>query len=345
MLPLLLEHDYLRETVALTGSRGRPRKMLRVNPGKHVVVGVKIGPARVSAVITDMAAGVLARAEEPIGDSTLETALSAAASLTRRLLSEVPEAADRASGVGVGVSGHVEPGTGVCLYSSLLDWDQVDVAGPLRAATGLPVVVNNDVNTLVVAERWFGRGRGVDTFAVVTVGPGIGCGLLIGGTLFSGATGLAGEFGHLPLDPAGPLCSCGHRGCLESLAGDRAVLRHVRDAGVTCTTIDEAVGLARSPRGWSRTAARAAFAEAGAALGRGLAVLCNLLNPQLIIIAGEGAAAHDLFGPAMSRALQAHAFSAAARDCSLHVDPVPHGQWARGAACLVIRDAVDGALS
>ncbi|MFE8977687.1 ROK family protein [Streptomyces cyaneofuscatus] len=345
LLPLLLEHDYLRETVTLTGSRGRPQKMLRINPGKHVVAGVKIGPARVSAVITDMAAGVLARAEEPIGDSTPETALSAAASLTRRLLSEVPEAADRTLGVGVGVSGHVEPCTGVCRYSSLLDWDQVDVAGPLRAATGLPVVVNNDVNTLVVAERWFGRGRGVDTFAVVTVGPGIGCGLLIGGTLFSGATGLAGEFGHLPLDPAGPLCSCGHRGCLESLAGDRAVLRHVRDAGVTCTTIDEAAGLARSPRGWSRTAARAAFAEAGAALGRGLAVLCNLLNPQLIVIAGEGAAAHDLFGPAMSRALQAHAFSDAARDCSLHVDPVPHGQWARGAACLVIRDAVDGALS
>ncbi|MEW1616520.1 MULTISPECIES: ROK family protein [unclassified Streptomyces] len=345
MLPPLLEHDYLRETVARAGDRGRPRKMLRLNPGKHVVVGVKIGPAQVSAVVTDMAADVLARAERPIGDPTPRTALSAAANLTRRLLSEVPEAADRALGVGVGVSGHVDPGTGLCRYSSLLDWDQVDVAGPLHEATGLPVVVNNDVNTLVVAERWFGRGRGVDTFAVVTVGPGIGCGLFLDGALFSGATGLAGEFGHLPLDPAGPLCRCGRRGCVEALAGDRAVLRHLRDAGVTCTTIEEAARLARSPRGSARTVARAAFAEAGAALGRGLAGLCNLLNPRMIVVAGEGAAAHDLFGPAMSQALQAHAFSDAARDCSLHVDPVPHDLWARGAACLVIRDAVDGTLS
>ncbi|MFZ4276737.1 ROK family protein [Streptomyces arboris] len=345
MLPPLLEHDYVRESTAPQGGRGRPRKMLRLNPDKHVVVGVKIGPAQVSAVITDMAAGVLARAEEPIGDRTPRTALSAAANLTRRLLSEVPEAADRALGVGVGVGGHVDPGTGVCRYSSLLGWNQVDVAGPLKKATGLPVVVNNDVNTLAVAERWFGRGRGIDTFAVVTVGPGIGCGLLLGGTLFSGATGLAGEFGHLPLDPAGPLCGCGRRGCVEALAGDRAVLRHVRDAGFVCATIDEAIGLARSPSGSARTVARAAFAEAGAALGRGLAGLCNLLNPQMIIIAGEGAASHDLFGPAMSQALREHAFSDAARDCSLHVDPAPHDLWARGAACLVIRDAVDGVLS
>ncbi|MFJ7063049.1 ROK family protein [Streptomyces microflavus] len=270
--------------------------MLRLNPGNHVVL---------SAVVTDMAADILARVEEPIGDPTPRTALSAAANLTRRLLSEVPEAADRALGVGVGVSGHVDPGTGLFRYSSLLDWDQVDVAGPLHEATSLPVV---------------------DTFAVVTVGPGIGCGFFLDGALFSGATGLAGEFGHLPLDPAGPLCRCGRRGCVEALAGDRAVLRHLRDAGVTCTTIEEAAHLAH-----------AAFAEAGAALGRGLAGLCNLLNPRMIVVAGEGAAAHDLFGPAMSQALQAHAFSDAALDCSLRVDPVPHDLWAWGASSSTTR--------
>ncbi|GHD52529.1 ROK family transcriptional regulator [Streptomyces galbus] len=345
MLPPLLEHGYLHESDTAPNGRGRPQKMLHVNPDKHTVVGIKIGPAQVSGVITDMAANVLARLEEPIADRTPETALSAAAALTRRLLAQTPEAADRVLGVGVGVSGHVDSAAGICRYSALLDWNKVDVAGPLRAATGLPVVVNNDVNTLVVAERWFGQGRDVDSFAVVTVGPGIGCGLLLDGALFSGATGLAGELGHLPLDPAGPMCSCGRRGCLEALAGDRAVLRHLQDAGVPCATITEAMDIARSGSGSAQTVARSAFAEAGTALGRGLAGMCNLLNLQKIILAGEGAVAHDLFGPALNQALEAHAFSTAARDCDIHVDPVTHDLWARGAACLVIREAVGAAIS
>ncbi|MFF9520836.1 ROK family protein [Streptomyces achromogenes] len=345
MLPPLLEHGYLHESDAAPNGRGRPQKMLHVNPDKHIVVGIKIGPAQVSGVVTDMAANVLARLEEPIADRTPETVLSAAAALTLRLLEQAPEAADRVLGLGVGVSGHVDSAAGVCRYSALLGWNKVDVAGPLREATGLPVVVNNDVNTLVVAERWFGQGRDVDSFAVVTVGPGIGCGLLLDGALFSGASGLAGELGHLPLDPAGPMCSCGRRGCLEALAGDRAVLRHLQDAGVPCATIDKAMDIARSGSGSAQTVARSAFAEAGTALGRGLAGMCNLLNLQKIILAGEGAVAHDLFGPAMNQALQAHAFSTAAHDCDIHVDPVTHDLWARGAACLVIREAVGAAIS
>ncbi|MEV4333078.1 ROK family protein [Streptomyces sp. NPDC049597] len=346
MLPPLLEHDYLRETDAQPQGRGRPQRMLQVNADKHIVVGIKIGPAQVSGVVTDMAAKVLARAEAPIADSTPDTALTAAARLTADLLAEAPEAADRVLGIGVGVSGHVDSTAGICRYSALLDWNKVDVAGPLSRATGLPVVVNNDVNTLVVAERWFGEGRDIDSFAVVTVGPGIGCGLLLDGTLYAGVSGMAGELGHLPLDPAGPMCSCGRRGCLEALAGERAVLRHIRDGGVPgCATIAEAHELARHGSGAGRAVAAAAFAEAGTALGRGLAGLCNLLNLQKIIIAGEGAVAYDLFGPAMTGALEAYAFSDAARDCTLHVDPVHHDLWARGAACLVIREAVRAPIS
>ncbi len=249
-------------------------------------------------------------------------------------------------GIGVGVSGHVDSAAGLCRYSALLDWVKVDVAGPLSDATGLMVAVNNDVNTLVVAERWFGQGRDTDSFAVVTVGAGVGCGLLLGGSLYSGATGMAGELGHLPMDPSGPMCGCGRRGCLEALASDRAVLRHLRDGGIEdCTTIADAADLARNDRTAAGSVARAAFAEAGTALGRGLAGLCNLLNLQKIIIAGEGAAAHDLFGPAMTKALAAHAFSEAARDCRVLVGPVQHHLWARGAACLVIREAVRAAIS
>lgn len=346
LLPPLLENDYLRENDATPRGRGRPQRLLRVNADRHVVVGVKIGPAHVSAVLTDLAAQVLARAEQPIRDHTPATVIGTAAQLTDRLLRDAPQASERVLGVGVGVGGHVDPRAGVCRYSAILDWRQVDIAGPLARSTGLPVVVDNDVNTLVVAERWFGEGRDVPSFAVVTVGPGIGCGLLLDGRLYSGATGMAGELGHLPADPAGPMCGCGRRGCLEALASDRAVLRHLADAGVVgCSGIEAAAELARTVDTASGAVARAAFAEAGAALGRGLAGLCNLLNLQKIILAGEGARAYDLFGTALRAALSQYAFSDAARDCVLHLHPVQDDLWARGAGCLVIRETVGSSLS
>jgi predicted NBD/HSP70 family sugar kinase len=346
LLAPLLEARHLRETISEATGPGRPRRLLHVNTERHVVVGIKIAPTHVAAVLTDMAAQVLARAERAIPDCSPATALTASAGLAGELLREVSGTSAGVLGVGVGVSGHVDSAAGVCRYSALLDWHKVDVAGPLSAATGLPVVVNNDVNTLVVAERWFGQGRDVDSFAVVTIGSGIGCGLLLDGSLFAGASGMAGELGHLPMDPDGPRCSCGRRGCLEALACSDAILGRMRRAGVTgVESIDAAATLARGPDSPPALAARAAFAAAGDALGRGLAALCNLLNLEKIIVAGEGAAAHDLFGPAMTNALERHAFSEAARDCAVQIHPVTDDLWARGAASLVIKETVRAPLS
>ena len=346
LLAPLVAAGYLRETTSEAVGPGRPRRLLHVDTRRHCVVGIKIAPTHVAAVLTDMGAQVLCRDQAPIPDPSPRTALDAAAGLTGRLLARVPGAAEHVLGIGVGVSGHVDSPAGVCRFSALLGWRKVDVAGPLAAATGLPVVVNNDVNTLVVAERWFGEGRDVDSFAVVTVGPGIGCGLLLDGSLFSGASGMAGELGHFPMDPDGPLCGCGRRGCLEALACTDAVLGRLRRGGVPgVADIDDAARLARDGTGPHAEAARAAFSAAGDALGRGLAGLCNLLNLEKIVIAGEGAAAHDLFGPAMTEALDRHAFSEAARDCVIRIDPVTDDLWARGAACLVIKETVRAPLS
>ncbi|PWI45720.1 ROK family transcriptional regulator [Streptomyces sp. ICBB 8177] len=345
MLPPLLDAGYLREEGARATGPGRPQRLLSVNPERHLVAGVKLTPTHVAAVVTDMGAQVLARAACPVADHTGPTVLSTAARVVRDLLADVPDAAGRTLGVGVGMSGHVDTAQGVCRYSGLLGWYEVPVAAPLAEATGLPTTVANDANALAVAERWFGGGRDVDTFAVVTVGPGIGCGLLLDGALFTGATGIAAEFGHIPVDPAGPVCGCGRRGCLESLASTCAVLARLRQAGVDCQDLAQAVRLARDGRGPDARAARAAFAAAGDALGRGLATLCNLLNPARIILAGEGVAAYDLLRPAMDDALAYHAFSTAAHDCEVSCDPVTDDLWARGAACLVIRDTVRAPFS
>ncbi|MEV0646020.1 ROK family protein [Phytomonospora sp. NPDC050363] len=338
LLPPLIEGDYIRETGTSAGGLGRPRRFLEVNAGRHVVAGVKISPTHVTGVVTDMAARVVGRAEVPLADTLPATALDATAGLARRLLAEFP--AEGVLGLGVGVGGHIDREAGVCRDSALLGWHKVEVAAPLSRATGLPVVVDNDVNTLVVAERWFGAGREARSFAVVTVGPGVGCGLLLDGAMYTGATGMAGELGHLPLDPAGPLCNCGNRGCLEALASSPAILRDLELAGVPAVSIGAAAALARA----GNPAAVEVFARMGDALGRGLAALVNLLDLDLIILAGEGAADHDLFGAAMSGALRARAFSDAA-ERPVHIDPATDDLWARGAACLMIGEAVSGPLN
>ena len=344
----LIEAGFLAETGEQTGGLGRPQRLLAVAADRHAVIGVKIAPGAVTGVLTDLRAQVLARRSRQLtAGHDPSAALAAAAAVVWDLLASDQTALDRLIGVGVGVGGHVDEATGRVVHSGVMGWDAVAVAEPLAAATGLPTVTGNDVDALAVAERWFGAGRDVETFVLVTVGPGVGCGLFLRGELFTGAAGLAGELGHIPVRSDGVLCSCGRRGCLETVASDDAVLRIIAElvpargpAGSRQEnipgTIEQAVEMARS----GHAAAQAAFAAMGEDLGRALATLCNLLNPARIVLAGERAGAFDLFGPACERAWRAHAFSSAAEDCELIVDVTDDAQWARGGACLVIRDAV-----
>jgi predicted NBD/HSP70 family sugar kinase len=334
----MIEAGFVAETGEQSVGIGRPQRLLEVAANRRAAIGVKIGPGAVTGVLTDLRAQVIDQRARPLtAGHDPSAALSAAAAVVWDLLAGHPEAREKLIGVGVGLGGHVSAEEGRVIRSGVLGWTGVEVSAPLAAATGLPTVAANDVDALAVAERWFGAGRGVDGFALVTVGPGIGCGLFLRGELVTGAGGLAGELGHIPMLADGAECTCGNRGCLETLASDDAVLRGiVADGGERYSGIEDAVKAARD----GDDHAIAAFAAMGEALGRGLATLCNLVNPGRIVLAGERAGAFDLFGDACTSAWRAHAFSTAAADCELIVDETDDSLWARGAACLVIRDAV-----
>jgi predicted NBD/HSP70 family sugar kinase len=333
----MIEAGYVAEAGEQSGGIGRPQRLLEVAADRRAAIGVKIGPGAVTGVLTDLRAQVIDQRTRPLtAGHDPSAALSAAAAVVWDLLAGHPGMREKLIGVGVGLGGHVAAGQGRVVRSGVLGWTGVDVSAPLAAATGLPTVAANDVDALAVAERWFGAGRGMDGFALVTVGPGVGCGLFLGGELVTGAGGLAGELGHIPMLIGGPECTCGNRGCLETIASDDAVLRRIAEDGGRSAGIEEAVAAAR--RG--DPVARTAFEAMGTALGRALATLCNLVNPGRIVLAGERAGAFDLFGDACTRAWRAHSFSTAAVDCELIVDETDDALWARGAACLVIRDAV-----
>ena len=223
-------------------------------------------------------------------------------------------------------AGVIDRASGVVRHATYADWRDVDLAGLLEKRLGLPVVVDNDVNTLVANEQWFGAGRGVADLAVVSIGRGIGLGMVLDGRLYRGAAGGAGEFGHLKVAD-GPDCACGGRGCLEAVIGGPAILSRTGRA-----TLEDAAAVARG----GDPAARAVFDEVGRILGTAVGNLVNLLNPKLIVLAGEGTRAGELILPGFDDALRTAVFDGLQQELEIVVDDWDDEAWARGAAGLFL---------
>jgi predicted NBD/HSP70 family sugar kinase len=315
---------------------GRPATLLRVEGGRALFIGIKVTGDEVIGVLSDLRCRVRVARRAPLSRRDPEAVLAVLTDLVEELLTEADGFGVRVLGLGVAVSGDVDRAAGLVRYSPFLDWRDVPLAELAAGACGLPVTVDNDVRALTVAEQWFGAGVGLSDFAVVTVGAGIGCGLVVHGRVVAGAHGVAGEIGHVTVDPAGPLCHCGNRGCVEAIAADSAILGRIREAtGAEVADTAQAVRLAHC----GDPAAREAYARAGEAIGRGIATVANLLGPERVIISGEGLAAYDLFAEQVRDSFAAAAFGSAAR-CDVRTRPLPFEEWARGAAATAIQSFI-----
>ena len=150
--------------------------------------------------------------------------------LVSELLSNSENPTANLMGVGVGLAGIVDSAQGLVRQSPFFGWTDVPLRELIQDRVNVPVYLDNDVNTLAFAEKWFGAGRGIDNFLVVTFGRGIGLGIVVNGQFLHGARGSAGEFGHTVIQPGGELCACGKRGCLEMYASEPAMLRQSAEA-------------------------------------------------------------------------------------------------------------------
>ncbi|RKR88199.1 putative NBD/HSP70 family sugar kinase [Micromonospora pisi] len=335
----LIDMGYLHELAATerTGpGAGRPASPLAIRSDREFFVGVKITADELIGVVCDLGARVRAAAHRPLTDTGVEAVLTELGRLVDELLDGPDDYRQRTRRLGLAVSGDVDRSTGLVRYSPFLRWHNVRLRERASLLTGLSVTVENDVKALTAAEHWFGEGVGVESFALVTVGTGIGCGLVVNGRLVSGAHGVAGEVGHIGIDATGPSCHCGGRGCVESIAGTHAIVEQARDrTGRSDLTIDDAVALARA--GDERVTA--VFARAGNAIGTGIAAVANLVGPARIVVSGEGLAVYDLFEPHIRAGFERQAFGAAAQ-CPLSIRPLPFEEWARGAAAVSIQSLV-----
>ncbi len=346
----LLAQDFVRETGAAESTGGRRAVLLQLHARAGFVVGLKLTEQTIISALTDLEANVLYGRVTPIHDADrVEVALAALITAVEETLRESQVPREKVMGIGLGLAGVIDSPTGVCRYSPFLAWRDVQLAAPIEAHFGLPVYIENDVNTLTIAEQWFGAGHGTDHFLVVTIGRGIGLGIVLNGQFYAGAGGGAGEFGHIVLEPTGPRCSCGNRGCLEALAADPAVVR-ATEAAVRAAGAGAGGGLgarlARTGYLQMEDIVQAANAgdplaleqldRAGQYLGRGIAQLVNVLSPELIILAGEGIQAGEVRLRPVREALQHYALDSLFQKLRLAVEPSGDETWARGAACVVL---------
>ncbi|MFI6740793.1 ROK family protein [Nonomuraea sp. NPDC050451] len=334
----LMGHGMLEELDLKPSRGGRPAVRLGLVGSAGRALGVKVTADHLVLVDVRLDGEVLGSWERPFDPSAPDALDSLAGAITSVVSeSSADERTPPLLGIGVGVPGSVDDQAAGTVNAPTLGWQAMAVGDWLRRRLELPVLVENDVNALAAAERLYGRGRTHRDFLVVTIGRGVGAAIVADGRVYRGARGGAGEFGHLPVDPGGPVCGCGARGCLEAYVGAAGLLAAARAKDVQL----DLPALGRAAAGGD-AGAREVFAEAGAILGRATAGLINVVDPEVVVVLGEGTADWPLWRASFDAALRAQLYPGR-RDISVEVESWDDTSWAQGAAALVLATPFDAA--
>jgi N-acetylglucosamine repressor len=330
----------VKEEVSATSdaSGGRRKILLQINPTTGFVVGVKLREDSMTLAVCDLGCTVVHSLDAAIPSaSSPEKVCDVIAETVDEALRQARVPRQRLLGVGIGLGGLIDSAAGVCRYSAIMGWRNVELQDMLERKCRVPVRLDNDVNTLAVAERLFGPGRSAGEFIVVTIGRGVGLGIVIGGEIYRGTSGGAGEFGHTTIDMSddAPLCNCGKRGCLEAIASDYGIVRAAlhRDPGNHVEAEMRAL-LKRT----DEAEVRHIFARAGEVLGVAIANLINIFDPKLVVLTGEGVSAGEILLQPMRTAIPQHTFGRPFDQDSLQIVPADEIAWARGAASLIMQE-------
>ncbi|MHC1740515.1 MAG: ROK family protein [Anaerolineaceae bacterium] len=329
----LIEEGLVFEKETGDSSGGRPPILLALNPRGGFVVGVKLMENHAVAALTDLNATVLVKETINLKEERLETVVDALVSLVNRLIHQGNIRKKQLFGVGIGLAGVVDSSQGILRQSPFFGWKNTPLRDLIQTRLRVPVYIDNDVNTLTLGEKWLGNGLPVDNFIVITIGRGIGMGIVINGQIYRGKSGGAGELGHIVVDPDGPLCDCGKHGCLESYLSDRALLATARkEVNEDIKDFDDLLQRAMS----GNEAAALVLTRAGRLLGQEIANLVNILDPKLILISGEGIRMGEIFFSALRAAFRQHVMPGLLEDTEIRVIPWGDDVWARAAASVVI---------
>lgn len=324
----LRQAGILRLAGELPSRGGRRADLLELNPGSRQLCGVDLQGRLLRMALVDLGGNIT---------RTSETRAETAAPFPRFLkeLRGFLRAYNAAPlAIGIATPELLDPERRRMVSSHRVNWTDVDIAESVQRETGVAAFLARNVDAAALGEKWFGASRAAENCLVVTWGEGIGCGILISGELYAGSALLAGEFGHVTVDPAGPPCYCGKRGCLELYSSARRIVAAYGGAPQT-----KFAGLCKRARKGD-AAAVGAIGQACERTGLRLADLVQVLNPEQIILAGMAALEADLFLPPLRTALQRYIMPAQA--VGLRVDASTLGPEAgcRGAAASALEQLI-----
>jgi len=329
----LIESGLLVELEERVNSNGgRPSRPLDVVVDSQHFIGMKLTEGEIVGVTTDLRANVCASASAAL--SSREPKI--VAKVISRLVKDLAKGVSSVTALGVGIGGLVDDHTTVT-KAPFLGWSEVPLGSMLEELTGIPTVIENDLIAFTELEHWFGSGRGLDRFAVLTLGAGIGYGLVMNDEIVVNADSGIGLIGHWPIDPYGPLCSSGHRGCAHSLLSQYAISQAVSSVHGRPIQYEETLDLAEQ----GDPLARRIVDDAGRSLGRILAAIANLTAVERIILGGEGVRLANVAADAIQEGICADRDPRALK-IELVTTPGDNIEWCRGAAVIAIQRYVLG---
>lgn len=333
----LISHGLLEELASAPSRGGRPAQLLGLAGSPKRALGVKIAPDRLAISDVELDGTVRDLSVHDFDPASAD-ALGHLTDTLAAVIDGIDGDDSSILGIGLGVPGGVhDPAEGV-VNADILGWRGLPLGRRLRTSLGLPVLVDNDVNALAAADCLYGRGRQHRDFLIVTIGAGIGAAIVASGVVYRGAHGDAGELGHTPVDPNGPECVCGNHGCLEAIIGDRALVSAARREGVL--TADETIADLHTAADQGEPTAQAILHDAGEILGRSVAGLVNIVDPETVAIYGEGTTAWQHWRPGFEPALRAH-LPALRSHIPVEIDRSDDQTWTQGAAALVMATPFD----
>jgi glucokinase-like ROK family protein len=316
----LIERQFVQEVGLTSQSTGRPAVLLKLDPAVGFIVSCEIGVDFILVICTDFSPKIIWRHEEHIDPIIGQRAiLDHAIAVLHQAIEVGRPVGGPLLGVAVGVHGLVDQATGALLFAPNLGWKDLPVRAILQEAFNAPIFVDNEANIAALGERYFGAAQGYDEVVYISAtGIGLGGGIVHGGRVFSGVTGVGAEFGHMTMDPDGEICKCGNQGCWETQVSQQALFRYVwrlvdqgevsrlsemtdhRRASLTVPLIVEA---ARA----GDTVALDALKIIGRDLGIGIASLVNVLNPELVVFGGLLSLAGEFLMPVIEKELDRRA--------------------------------------
>ena len=325
------------DTLRPAGSAaGRPGRAVSLNPRAGAAVGIYVGFRHVRVVVADLAHRVLGSAIRELHEHTAEEGMPAIADAVAEALDAGRVYRDRLLGAGVGLPGPIHRATGTPAPSTILPgWAAVHVAEELSDKLRIPVAVDNEANLEALAELTWGAGHGCADMVYLKLHSGVGAGVVVNGQLARGAAGAAGELGHIVLDPTGPECWCGNRGCLQVYTSIQAVLAAASlQAGRELTLRQMIDGAGAGDPAITRVLARV-----GEVAGTAMAGVCSVLNPRRVVVGGALAQAGEvLIGP-LRNTLRANSLPLVGTNTEVVAGALGTEAGALGGVALVLRES------